>query len=383
MMMKQQRKMFVFNCATNNSGGAVQNAVNFINIAESLYTELYCIFYILSVPVYEQVKGFLKEDSFMLVETSPARSKKSRKEIKEYVNRINPSLIYTSAGPAYVDFEQVHIMGCSNPYVLGAPKEALVSLGGLKNLIKRSLHTIYQRHYIKKADFWIVQTEYSKEQLYKLVSKNSIFVVSNSISEYFKAASVYLSGKKTNLSTQIDRKHAKILIPSAYYKHKALEKIPEVVAKIKNDFDIDIQVTFTIKDEFWPLIKRQAEIFDVQDKVVNHGVYRSDEAVDLYLNHDVILQPSLLEVFSTSYIEAIAVKKPLVVPHLNFAKGICDKYAYYYCPQDLDSYSVAIKEAVLMFDFENKICHSESILNKYGTQAERVKSIINILDSIS
>lgn len=378
-----KKKTFIFNCSTNNSGGAIQNAVNFIKVSEEIYKDTHLIYYILSAAVYEQVKNLLNQSRFIVVNISPARSLKARKKIKKFTDRINPDIIYTSAGPAYVDFQQLHIMGCSNPYVLGAPKEALKYLGGFLKIFKRYLHTLYQKFYIKKADFWIVQTENSKKQLCKLVDNKRIFVVSNSISQYFMKASrdtgnyndVKLESQKSSL--------VKILIPSAYYKHKALEKVPAIIADVKSKIDIDIQVTFTINDESWPIIQKQAKIAGVEELVMNHGAYRADEAVDLFLEHDVILQPSVLEVFSTSYIEAIALKKPLVVPLLDFAEGICENYAYYYNPNDLKSYTKAIIEAIFMSEFGNKVRRSEEILSKYGSQVDRVKKIIGVLESVS
>ena len=45
-----------------------------------------------------------------------------------------------------------------------------------------------------------------------------------------------------------------------------------------------------------------------------------NELVDLYLNSDVALVPSLFESFSGSYIEAMYYELPLIVSDLDFAK---------------------------------------------------------------
>ncbi len=88
--------------------------------------------------------------------------------------------------------------------------------------------------------------------------------------------------------------------------------------------------------------------------------------------------PSLLETFSTSYLEAIAARKPLVVANTKFSKEICGEYANYYSPTDVDdAYSVLLN--VISIDMVIEASQSDPILSRYGTQEERYETIKSIL----
>lgn len=371
----------IFNCTTNNSGGAIQNAVNFIN--EIIKNEGFGLkwFYFLSPEVAVQTKGILSEAQFFIADKSPAKSLKWRKIICDKANEIHPALIYTSAGPAYIDFNQVHIMGCSNPYILGATKHALLKTGGILKRTIRNVHTLYQRHQIEKAQYWIVQTEQSKIQLKRVLSKKSaeVFVVHNAISSYFFELHQENNLNKSYCLKNNSARQLKILIPSAWYAHKDLESVPVIVKKLVYEYQFKVKVTFTVDSSSWYDINQISEELGVASYMCNYGPFSRDEAVELYKNHDVILQPSLLEVFSTSYIEAMAANKPLVVPDLPFSKDICGDFAYYYTCGDFESYASSIIAAAQGDDFCSKSLAGLHLLEKYGTQNKRTEKIINII----
>ena len=380
------KKIIVFNCTTNNTGGAIQNAVNFIN--EIMNNDGYGFdwFFFVSPEVAAQVTGLIPTGKIFISDKSPAQSFVWRKRIYEKANKTQPDLIYTSAGPAYVDFKQAHIMGCSNPYILGATKEALRKHGGLVKRLIRRFHTIYQRHHIRKAKYWIVQTEESKRQLKNVVGKGeNIFIIYNAISAIFFDAHQANNKKEefySDVPHEILNKKISILIPSAWYAHKDLETVPFIIKMLIQRFQLKLKVTFTIDTLHWNSIKEIATKLGVEKYICNYGPFSRKEAVGLYLEHDIILQPSLLEVFSTSYIEAMAVKKPLVVPLLPFSKGICGEYAYYYTCNDYNTYVDSIVYAIKRVDFAKKIISANNILHKYGTQQKRTENIISVMKKL-
>lgn len=156
MIDNKKKSVVVFNCSTNVVGGGIQNSVNFIKQVLNHDFGM-AWFFILSPQVHEQVKELVKEGCFHVAQKSPASSLSSRKKIRTIVENISPLLVYTSAGPAYISFPCHHIMGCSNPYILGASDYAYHLYGGMFEQLNRRLKTVYQRMYIKKADAWIVQ----------------------------------------------------------------------------------------------------------------------------------------------------------------------------------------------------------------------------------
>lgn len=366
---------FVFNCSTNVVGGAVQNSVNFIKSIYSLELD-HDWYFVLSNEVYKQIAD-LVTDNFSIFST-PASSLQSRKEIRSLVKKIDPSLVYTSAGPAYIDFHCFHVMGCSNPYVLGANKYALSTIGSFKELIVRKARTMYQRYYIKRANFWLLQTEYSQSQFCRIKDgKCNSEVVYNSVSSEFMG---YFEGLDHNLVELNEvNKPVKVLFPSSYYSHKNFEIIPDLIRELKDrKFDIEVSLTVKSGESVERIFKRAVEL-GVECSINNLGPYEHSQALGLYLSHDIIIQPSLLEVFSTSYIEAMAVVKPLVIPDLPFSRDICKDYGHYFFPDSVESMSFAIQDAIRSLSSKNSYFErfniATEILSKYGSQEQRFKQI--------
>lgn len=370
----------VFNCATNVVGGAVQNAVHFIN--EVIKSDYFGFkwYFILSPQVYTQVKENLRHHSYNVIAVSPATSLQARIKLQGIVRDVNPRLVYSSAGPAYVTFKATHVMGCSNPYILGASEYSYGLYGGWLSQLKIKLRTFYQK--IKEADVWITQTESSAESLKEIVGHNvKIHIVYNSISEEF--LSYFKSRSLASIKRAEFRKNPKILIPTAYYKHKDLEKVPLAIAKYIEKYNSPVEVNLTIGDDnVYQKILDIAHINGVDKYFSNLGVYEHNKALEIYLAHDVILQPSVLEVFSTSYIESMSIFRPLVVPRFSFSESICGDYAHYYDCNDLDSYAKAIYEAITSYNAQDTYFKSIGVVEKYGSQQQRTAKIVDILTKI-
>lgn len=362
--------IFAFNCTTNVSGGAVQNSVNFIvNLVEKKQLDSWCL--MLSPAVYQQVSHLLSGASYEVF-SSPAKSIKARKAILGYITNLNPTVVYTSAGPAYVDFPCKHVMGCSNPYILGIPTKSKKFEASRFRQFMRSLHTLYQRYYIKKSDWWIFQTTHSRDNFIKLmgVDKNRCTVVHNAISESFLNYKPFMA-----VSKKQDGK-VRILYPSAYYPHKNFEILPDLIYGLALK-GLDAEFTLTINNQkVWGELVNKCQKLGVAERLKNVGPYQHSDALSLFIQHDVIFQPSLVEVFSTSYIEAMAVGLPLVVADLPFSRSICQDYAEYFDVDNVNSCIDAVNVAVSrVHEADDRFKLGNKILVNYGSQADRFEII--------
>jgi glycosyltransferase involved in cell wall biosynthesis len=364
--------VFIFNCTTNITGGAVQNSVNFIREALSssgsgnwFFLVNDKIFSQLSEKTNEQIKVF----------PSPAKSYSARKSISKYIASKPNSIVYTSAGPAYISIKNYHVIGCSNPYVLGIDKEINVKFFSGFDLLKRELLTIYQRRAIIGADAYIFQTEHSRQAFFKHTSVKADVqstVISNAISSDF---SCYLkSSQQQHVTHQGDV--INVLVPSAYYKHKCLEIIPSLIVSLNQEYkDKKYIFSLTVKDDEFLEIKKSSDLEIPSEQLVNLGTYNHSDAVGLYKKADIIFQPSLIEVFSTTYIEAIAMGLPLVVPDTAFSRGICKNYPSYY---DFNNLNDCVRSFSPEIVFNNKN-NERDFLSEYGNQSERFKKIESYL----
>ncbi|MEZ9476219.1 glycosyltransferase [Vibrio splendidus] len=365
---------YVFNCSTNIIGGAVQNSVNFIlQIHE--HNELHKWFFILSYEVFEQVSSVVNSENSLVI-SSPAKSFVSRIKIKKIVKKLSPRFVYTSAGPAYVNFDAFHIMGCSNPYILGASKQAYDLTTNKFTYFIRILHNKYQRYYIKKADHWFLQTEKSRQQMtLNGVSIDDCSIVYNAVAPSFLDCNPNF--KKLHLNSIV-----RVLVPSAYYPHKNLKILIELLKK--EGVSSRLHFSLTISEDSYKSFSLQPGFDEVSNNISNIGSFSHKDAASIYAKFDVVFLPSVLEVFSTSYIEAIAMKMPLIVPDLPFSKSICGDYALYYKSDSIDDCLNAFSE---IFVYQKNIDRyeefREKIIEKFSNQEDRYKKILDKVLSLT
>ncbi|MFA0337324.1 glycosyltransferase [Vibrio breoganii] len=378
--MTNFRVKYIFNCTTNNVGGAIQNSVNFIKYT-LIGDDKEQWFFLLSEQVYVEVKDCLPKGKFKVFK-SPSKSFTARKKIKEFVSSISPDIVYTSAGPAYVKFDCTHIMGCSNPYILGAPKVLFKNKFTLISSLLRKIHTFYQKKHIMLADYWILQTDISKSAFTDLgLPSERCFVVHNAVSEKF--VDHFKNNSNFNSASITNKKRINVLFPSAYYNHKNFEILPALIKKLQS-FGVDAHFTITVGcHKSVEHVLEDAKRLGVQDKLTNIGSFLHEDAIKLYLSHDIIFQPSLLEVFSTSYIEAMAVKKPLIVCDLPFAKDTCKDYAYYFIADDVSCCAKLFLE-VITSDPKLPSRHHQAkvLLEHYGDQNFRYNKLQNLINGL-
>ncbi|WP_028573684.1 glycosyltransferase [Desulfonatronovibrio hydrogenovorans] len=324
----------LFNCTTNIVGGGIQTAANFI--AQAVETCDFSWSIAFSPEVYGQLNHITvsKLKEYRVFEDSPAKSLKARKELKKFESKICPDIVYTMSGPAYVKFDSLHVLGCSNGFVSHAGLEAFFCDGFFSGF-KSIAHVVYQSLSFRKADYWIFQTRSSCEGFVRRlrVQREKTFVVPNALGKSFNRDQMYRmpSYKKSN---------PVILIPAAPYPHKNLSIIPEVAYRLVNEFSLDdfeFRLTLNENSYAWQKIKDKAEKLKLNNKIKNIGPFKVSQASDLYRQARVIFLPTLLETFSATYIEAMFSGRPIVTSNRNFARDICQEDAFYVDPNDPSS----------------------------------------------
>jgi len=73
-------------------------------------------------------------------------------------------------------------------------------------------------------------------------------------------------------------------------------------------------------------------IFKGFDNVINIGTVEPRFCPYLYQHCDMVLAPTLLEIFSALYPEAMYMQKPILTTDLPFARTICGDAALYFDP---------------------------------------------------
>ena len=139
----------------------------------------------------------------------------------------------------------------------------------------------------------------------------------------------------------------KFLYLTRYYSHKNIEVLVDMFFAHPEDLS-DIILFITIEKEDNVAAGKLLDSIaskGLSDKIINLGAVPQENLVDIFMNVDGLLMPTLLESFSGSYLEAMHFKIPILTSELDFAKEVCQDAALYFDPWDCNS----IKDTIVHF----------------------------------
>lgn len=363
-------------------GGGLQVALSFINELKELNIDHeYHIF--LSGAIDKQIdqKSFPANFFFYLIEKSPA-SLKTRKQIVAKLDtleeQIKPDIVFSVFGPSYWKPKAKHIMGFAVPWVLQKDSVAYDELSFLKR-IKMSMWVKYVAYYAKRdASHYIIETEDGKDRLSKVlgINKENISVVGNSYSAIFNDPQ-YLSKDNPNYM-QLPVKEEdefRLLLISHNHPHKNLKIINQVIPLLEN---YNIKFVLTVDKE------SNSSLFPNRPKqVLNLGTVNQKACPSLYKQCDAMFLPTLLEVFSAAYPEAMKMEKPILTSNYSFATDVCQDAALYFDPLDPKDIAEKIKKLV-----DDEALKSELVekgkerVEEFETARSRAEKYIAICEKI-
>lgn len=374
----------LFNASTNVVGGGVKNAALFIKKARDNNEFNWCF------AISPQVNDILVSwnidtniNVFHVFKDSPSRSKSSRKRLLDLISNYNINLVYTMAGPAYVSFPCKHLLGISNPYITHADWSSFRLKGNLIAVFKYYAYVFVQFLYASRADYFVFQTNFSKNSFQKRtgIKKDRLFVVSNAFDTSIQ--NHFLNNSKINLNQD---KEIRIFSPGAAYVHKGYQFLPNIVKELKSISNKKFKFILTLPHDssIWIDIQNELKLNGLDSFVENIGPFKYTDIIALLSNSDIVFVPSLLETFSASYLEAMCAKKKLVVADKMYAKDVCANYASYINPMDAKKSAKTFMELFnnLKVSKEEEIL-ADTILKSYGSQDDRAVKLIQLISEIS
>lgn len=131
-----------------------------------------------------------------------------------------------------------------------------------------------------------------------------------------------------------------------YYAHKNLEMLVETFRRYRADLSDVVIVTTVSADQHSYAPRFLASLDDpaVRGHVVNIGPVAPSELKSYYTACQGMILPTLLESFSSTYIEAVSFQTPILTSDLDFARDACGPAAIYFDPFDPTSIRDAILE---------------------------------------
>jgi glycosyltransferase involved in cell wall biosynthesis len=263
---------------------------------------------------------------------SPAKDRVVRREVLALADRLQPDAVFTVFGPAFVQFRQLHLLGCATPWVTNSTWLSYQTLPTLREKLHMWGWSQYCGWWLRQADAWVTESPAVQDGMWRRLKlpKEQIGVVSNSCSQpYFTQA------QRTPFPAPGQK--IRLLCFSAPYVHKCIDLIPQTAAALAARLphcDFEFVVTLPHDDALWHQIDTEARRLGVARRVVNRGPIAVADGPALYRDCHVCFMPTVLECFTATYPEAMAMGLPIVTSDLDFARAVCDDAALYFPPRN-------------------------------------------------
>ena len=129
-------------------------------------------------------------------------------------------------------------------------------------------------------------------------------------------------------------------------------------------------------------ILQNARALGVAAHVTNVGRLSLHAVIEVYRDAHICFMPSLLETFSATYPEAMALGRPIVATDLDFARVVCQDAAEYYSATDADDAARAILRLLDSEDtWQSRLRAGARVLDalpsahqKYGLYVEAIRA---------
>lgn len=367
----------LLNTTTLHKGGALQTSSAFIMQALRNDSDIEWVFALSQSVARELAQFGTTAPAATVFDALPSHSRAARGQLAELEAAVKPDCVFTFSGPAYVRFRSLHVMGCSNPWITHSTLTAYRSLfpRGWFDNIGRNL---YRAYWFTKADAWIVQTETAKLGLARRLRRplDRIAVISNTCGDQYLAQ----PGRRPfpNPGQKL-----RLLCFAAPYRQKNLDLLPYLARELERRRPgLDFKIVITLPPdhyvcrELMPLAAR----LGVEDRIENVGPVPVALGPELYRSCDICFLPTLLETFSATYPEAMAMGLPIVTTDLGFARDVCDDAALYYRPRGAADAAAAVLR--LLDDprlWDRLIDRGKEVVNRFPTPHERYRAYIQWL----
>ncbi len=183
-----------------------------------------------------------------------------------------------------------------------------------------------------------------------------------------------------------EKNKIKLLALSRYYDHKNLEILITLASLFKKN-NANYIIYLTIKSNQGKGAKKilkSISKYHLNEYIKNLGEISQFNLHFLYNQVDAVILPTLLESFSSVYIDALKYKKPIFTSNREFAKEVCCNAAFYFNPQSVqDIYNTlekAFKNPVIISE---KLNEGKRLIAKHDDWNEIVTNVLREIENIN
>lgn len=370
----------LIDCSNLKVGGGIQVATSFLNDLydldlqkDNLIGDLY-FFIVLSPQMSNKLDKTVFSDKFHFIDL-PDDIFKSKIKTSLHLIKIEKKYsidkVFCVFGPSYYKSIVPKIVGYAIPHFIYLDSPYFKTLNIKSKLMNYLNKRVKPVLFKKNSDYLVFETEDARNRFCKLYGYdvNNTQVVSNTLNRIFLTPNKWVY-KEFNFKSKNN-----ILVLSANYSHKNLSIIPKVV-------DVLIQkLKFT---DFKFVISQKKEVLKFEDEYDEYieylGYVSLDELPALYQSVNLLFLPTLLECFSTTYLEAMFMKVPIVTTDLSFARNICSDAAIYFSPTSESSAAHCIHKVLINGNLKQMLIKKGlKNLERFPDSMSRTKDYIRII----
>ena len=367
--------------AKRNAGGAFHISLNFIKYSLSWGDADIEWYYLVSNDIDNQLRkdGCQINTRYFALPTQPNIHTyfKVRKEIRKIEEQIKPDIVYSITAPSYFTFKSKEVMRFTNPWV-SHPNAFSWNILSTKEKIKMKLYILIQKFLIKKAKYFVTQTELVKTNLIKMLKlpQDNIKVVPNVL------PAAFLVESREHIGYNDNKIHIACIANSS--KHKNLDIIPSILRHLRDKYQTTnavFHLTLPLESSIWKNIQEQTAQLGLMDNVITHGRVDQKELANIYRHCDIAFIPTLLEVFSASGVEAAYFNLPIIATDFDFNREVFKDNCSYYKPTNSEDAANKIFELINYIDTHHKeISYSNDlIISQYGNYDKHFRGICDFL----
>lgn len=377
-MIKQNK--ICFNASNLHLGGGVTVASSFFtNLSYLRLKKLKCTI-LISSKVDKTLSSFIKKK---LIKSCGIKYKIHNtfqfnlRKLNFLFKKKKFDIVFTIFGPLYIfNKKYKSIVGFAQALII-YPKNEYFRLLNIFEFAKVKLKFFLQSFFFKRADLLIVELDHVKRGLVRElgISPDRIHVVRNCVSDVFTNQSCW---SKISIP-KIKNVDLILGFVGRNYLHKNTMIFPKVAEILKNSYNINVKFYVTFTELEWSLCSN-----DFYKYCYNVGPLEVNQCPNFYKSVDAIVFPSLIESFSITPLEAMAMGKPLFASNRFFNKEICSSHAYYFDPLRPKSLASKINYFIKsggQTNFQKKAARKHAL--SFSNPRKRALDYINIINNFA
>lgn len=217
------------------------------------------------------------------------------------------------------------VVGFAQPWIIYPDNEVhrrQPLLGRLRTRAKFGLQSLFFR----KADILAVELEHVQRGVVRagIAAQDRVRVVRNCLSALYTQPERWTPAPQIGTGTGF-----RLGFVGRNYPHKNIGIFPDVRKILQRDHGLDVTLYVTFTDDEWAACTPE-----FRAAAVNVGPLDVAQCPSFYRQLDGVLFPSLLECFSATPLEAMAMQRPLFASERPFNRDVCGDAGFYFDPLD-------------------------------------------------